>query len=87
MSLKQGASDEQISKYCRCVAIQLADNKTYNRLASDSTAPDQREYLKQQAEAARQDSNLGALNERSIKTGQGSRGHSQTVKRVIEASV
>jgi hypothetical protein len=55
MSLKQGASDEQISKYCRCVTIQLADNTTYNRLARDSTAPDQREYLKQQAEAAQQD--------------------------------
>lgn len=56
MSLKQGAnpSDDQISKYCRCVSIQIADNTTYKRLASDSTAPDVREYLKQQAEAAGQ---------------------------------
>jgi hypothetical protein len=56
MSLKQGAnpSDDQISKYCTCVGIQIADNTTYNRLSSDSTAPDVREYLKQQAEAAGQ---------------------------------
>jgi hypothetical protein len=40
MSLKQGAnpSDDQISKYCTCVSIQIADNTTYKRLASDSTA-------------------------------------------------
>jgi hypothetical protein len=56
MSLKQGAnpSDDQISKYCTCVSIQIADNTTYKRLASDSTAPDVREYIKQQAEAAGQ---------------------------------
>jgi hypothetical protein len=35
----------------RCVSIQIADNTTYKRLASDSTAPDVREYLKQQAVA------------------------------------
>jgi hypothetical protein len=56
MSLKQGAnpSDDQISKYCTCVSIQIADNTTYKRLASDSTAPDVREYLKQQTVAAGQ---------------------------------
>jgi uncharacterized integral membrane protein len=56
MSLKQGAnpSDDQISKYCTCVSIQMADNTTYKRLASDSTAPDVREHLKQQTEAAGQ---------------------------------
>jgi uncharacterized integral membrane protein len=54
ISLRQGAapSDEQIAKYCRCVGIQMADSMTYKRLASDSTAPDVLEYLKQQAEAA-----------------------------------
>ena len=56
MSLKQGAnpSDDQISKYCTCVSIQIANNTTYKRLASDSTAPDVREYLKQQTVAAGQ---------------------------------
>jgi uncharacterized integral membrane protein len=56
MSLKQGAnpSDDQISKYCTCVGTQIADNTTYKRLASDSTAPDVQKYLKQQAEAAGQ---------------------------------
>jgi hypothetical protein len=46
MSLKQGAnpSDDQISKYCTCVSIQIADNTTYKRLASDSTAPDVRTH-------------------------------------------
>lgn len=55
-SLKQGAnpSDDQISKYCRCLSIKLADNTTYKRLTSDSNSPDVREYLKQQAEAAGQ---------------------------------
>jgi len=55
-SLKQGAplGDDQISKYCNCVSIQIADNTTYKRLVSDQTAPDVREYLKQQAEAAGQ---------------------------------
>jgi GYF domain 2 len=56
MSLKQGASpsDAQISNYCTCVSIQLAEKTTYKRLASDTTAPDVRDYLKQQAEAAGQ---------------------------------
>ena len=56
MSLKQGAnpSDDQISKYCKCVSIQLVDNTTYKRLTSDSNAPDVQEYLKRQAEAAGQ---------------------------------
>ena len=54
MSLKQGAnpSDDQISKYCTYVSIQIADNTTYKRLAT--TAPDVREYLKQQAVATGQ---------------------------------
>jgi hypothetical protein len=53
MSLKQGAnpSDEQISKYCQCVSIYIADNTTYKGLTRDS-APDVLEYLKKQAGAA-----------------------------------
>ena len=56
MSLRQGASpsDAQISNYCTCVGIQLAENTTYKGLASDTTAPNVRDYLKQQAEAAGQ---------------------------------
>jgi hypothetical protein len=56
MSLKQGAtpSDDQISKYCSCASIEIADKTTYKGLTSDPTAPDVREYLKQQAEAAGQ---------------------------------
>ena len=56
LSLRQGAkpSDDQISKYCMCIGGQIADNTTYKRLTSDSSAPDVREYLKQQAEAAGQ---------------------------------
>lgn len=55
-SLKQGAipSDAQISKFCTCFSSQMANNTTYKRLASDADAPDVREYLKQQAEAAGQ---------------------------------
>jgi uncharacterized integral membrane protein len=54
MSFKQGAnpSDEQISKYCQCVSIYIADNTTYKGLTRDSAAPDVQEYLKKQAEAA-----------------------------------
>jgi hypothetical protein len=54
MSLRQGQnpSDEQISKYCQCVSIYMADNTTYKGLARDSNAPDVRESLKQQAETA-----------------------------------
>lgn len=56
LSLKQGAnpSDDQIARYCWCVSEQLADNTTYKRLTSDTSAPDVRDYLKQQAEAAGQ---------------------------------
>jgi GYF domain 2 len=56
MSLRQGIkpSDEQISKYCQCFSIQMADNTTYKGLTRDSNAPDVQAYLKQQAEAAGQ---------------------------------
>lgn len=55
-SLRQGEnpSDDLISMYCSCISIQISDNTTYKGLASDSTAPDAREYLKKQAEAAGQ---------------------------------
>ncbi len=54
MSLRQGQnpSDEQISKYCQCFSIKMADNTTYKGLTRDADAPDVRAYLKQQAEAA-----------------------------------
>ncbi|WP_426527191.1 DUF4339 domain-containing protein [Bradyrhizobium sp. McL0615] len=54
MSLRQGQnlSDEQISKYCQCVGIHIADNTTYKGLTRDSNAPDVVEYLKRQAETA-----------------------------------
>ena len=56
MSLKQGAnpSDEQISKYCQCVSIYIADNTTYKGLDGKILrgTPDVLAYLKQQTEAA-----------------------------------
>jgi hypothetical protein len=56
-SLKQGPkpSDEQITKYCQCFSITMADNTTYKGLTRDSNAPDVQAYLKQQAEAAGQE--------------------------------
>jgi hypothetical protein len=53
-SLRQGAkpSDEQITKYCQCFSIAMADNTTYKELTRDANAPDVQAYLKQQAEAA-----------------------------------
>ena len=54
MPLRQGGkpSDEQISKYCQCFSITMADNTTYKGLTRDVDAPDVQAYLKQQAEAA-----------------------------------
>jgi hypothetical protein len=54
MSLRQGAnpSENQISKYCNCIGDQIANKMTYKQVASGTTAPDVREYFKQQAEVA-----------------------------------
>ena len=54
MSLRQGPkpSDEQISKYCQCSSVIIADNTTYNAMTMDLNAPDVQAHLKQQAEAA-----------------------------------
>jgi hypothetical protein len=56
ISLRKGEipSDRQISEYCQCVSIKMADITTYKGLTRDSNAPDVQEYLKKQAEAAGQ---------------------------------
>ena len=45
-------SDEQISQFCQCFSIKMADNTTYKELTRDANAPDVQAHLKQQAEAA-----------------------------------
>ncbi len=55
LSLRQANPAEvQISIYCTCVGIHMAENTTYKRLASDTNEPDVQDYLKQQAAAAGQ---------------------------------